>query len=70
MTSSLKSTRPVTPRKPPVPVPATIGCWKLPWTSEPVKKSGSKHAVLDWMLFLGHTYFEHISGVSEEQWVQ
>src|SRR3954454_2519473 len=40
-TSSLKSTRPVAPSKPSVPLPPTIGCWQRPRTSEPLEKSGS-----------------------------
>src|SRR3954451_877692 len=40
-TSSLKSTRPVAPSKPSVPLPATIGCSQRPRTSEPVDTSGS-----------------------------
>ena len=32
---SLKSTRPVAPAKPPVPLPGTRGCWHRPCSSEP-----------------------------------
>src|SRR4051794_40217367 len=40
-TSSLKSTRPVAPSKPSVPLPPAIGCWQRPRTSKPVETSGS-----------------------------
>lgn len=35
-----------------------------------VTRSCLEHAVVDWLVFLGHTYVEHISGVSEEGWAQ
>ncbi|MET8518473.1 hypothetical protein [Nocardioides sp. NPDC004968] len=35
-----------------------------------VVRSCLEHAVLDWLVYLGHTYVEHISGVSEEEWAQ
>jgi hypothetical protein len=35
-----------------------------------VTRSCLEHAVVDWLVFLGHTYVEHITGVSEEEWAQ
>lgn len=35
-----------------------------------VMRSCLEHAVVDWLVFLGHTYVERIRGVSEQDWAQ
>lgn len=33
-------------------------------------RSCLEHAVLDWLLFLGHTYVQHVHGVSDQHWAE
>lgn len=35
-----------------------------------ILRSSMEHAVLDWLLFLGHTYAQHIPDVTEADWAQ